>query len=256
VASIAASVHTLIEKPMALTLEQGREIVAAARDSGLVVQVGHIERFNPAYIELKNVADDLPVVALTIRRLNSFDASNKDVDVINDLMIHDIDLLLNLVGQPIERLTAYGRAIHNGATDHAVANFEFRNGPIATLIASRVTQQKVRAVDITAQNAYVEGDLLSKSLVINRRVYNEYVGGKYRQESVTERIHIPVAEPLMLQLQHFIGCIRDKRTPDVPAEDGLRAMEVAAEISGSIRAGSYLAAEAASLDGMHPAAGV
>lgn len=254
-ASIAAGAHTLIEKPMALTMEQGREIVTVARDSGLVVQVGHIERFNPAYIELKNVAGDLPVVAITIRRLNSFDASNKDVDVINDLMIHDIDLLLNLVGHPIERLTAYGRSIHNGATDHAVANFEFRSGPIATLIASRVTQHKVRAVDITAQNAYVEGDLLSKSLIISRRVYNEYVGGKYRQESVMERIHIPVAEPLMLQLQHFIACIRDGRTPEVPAEDGLRAMEVAAEIARSIRAGSHLAADVASPDGARSSPG-
>lgn len=241
--SIAAGAHTLIEKPMALTLEQGRVLVEVARASGLAVQVGHIERFNPGYIELKNVADDLPVVAITIRRLNSFDASNTDVDVINDLMLHDIDLLLNLVSQPVEGLSAYGRSMRNGAIDHAVANFGFRDGPIATLIASRVTQQKVRTVDITARNAYVEGDLLNKSLTIHRRVFGEYLNTtlhKYRQESVIEQIYIPAAEPLMLQLQHFIGCIREKRKPDVSPEDGLRAMQVAAEIAHSIRSTSPL----------------
>lgn len=241
--AIHTGVHVLIEKPMALTLEQGRAVVDAAKTGGLVVQVGHIERFNPAYIELKNVADDLPVVAIVIRRQNSFDASNKDVDVINDLMIHDIDLLLNLVGQPVDSLTAYGRSVYNGAIDHAVANFGFRTGPIATLIASRITQQKVRAIDLTAQNAYVEGDLLNKSLAIHRRMSNEYVTGKYRQESVIERIHIPVAEPLMLQLQHFVKCIQENRIPDVTAEDGLRAMHYAAEIVKSIRAVSQPHAE-------------
>lgn len=228
-------VHTLIEKPMAFTLEQGRMLVAEARKSGLTVQVGHIERFNSAYIELKNVANDLPVVAITIRRQNSFDASNKDVDVINDLMIHDIDLLLDLVGQPVELVTAIGRSVLNGAIDHAVANFSFRAGPIATVIASRVTQSKVRRIDITAQNAYVEGDLMSKSVSIHRRLMNEYKGAKYRQESVIENIYIPMAEPLMLELQHFVSCIVEQRQPQVPVEDGLRAMEFAAQISEMAR---------------------
>jgi predicted dehydrogenase len=230
-----AGVHVLIEKPMALTLEQGRALVETARTSSLTVQVGHIERFNPTFTELKNVTDDLPVVAIMIRRQNSLDASNKDVDVINDLMIHDIDLLLNLVGQPADQVTAVGRSVLNGAIDHCIASFTFHEGPVATLIASRVTQSKVRRVDITAQNAYVEGDLLSKSVSVHRRLTNEYAGAKYRQESVVENIHIPVAEPLLLQLQHFLGCIRDNKQPIVSVEDGLRAMEYAARISDMAR---------------------
>ena len=233
--SFMAGIHVLIEKPMALTLEQGRTLVETTRTSGLIVQVGHIERFNPTFTELKNVTDDLPVVAIMIRRQNSFDASNKDVDVINDLMIHDIDLLLNLVGQPVEEVTAVGRSVLNGAIDHCVANFTFREGPVATLIASRVTQSKVRRVDITAQNAYVEGDLLSKSVSVHRRLTNEYSGAKYRQESVVENIHIPLAEPLLLQLQHFLNCIRDHKQPIVSAEDGLQAMVFAARISEAAR---------------------
>lgn len=235
-------VHTLIEKPLALDVEQAEAIARSARNSNLIVQVGHIERFNPAYIELKNVSSDLPVVAVTIRRLNSFDASNTDVDVIFDLMIHDIDLLLNLVGQPVEALTAYGRSARSGAIDHAVANFCFKDGPIATITASRVTQQKVRAIEITARDAYVEGDLMNKSLAIHRRIVDEYVYNhpavKYRQESVIERIHVPVAEPLMLQLQHFVDCIRANRTPDVSAQDGLNAMYYAAKISEMVRSAS------------------
>src|SRR3989304_5977478 len=177
VEALKAGVHILVEKPMAQPLDQGERLAEVARASGLVAQVGHIERFNPVYLELKNVADDLPLVAIIIRRQNSFDASNKDVDV-----IYDMDLLLHLVGQPVEDLTAYGRSTYNGAIDHCVANFCFRDGPIATLIASRITQQKVRAVEMTARNAYVEADLLSKSLAIHRRVFSEYVSAKYRQE--------------------------------------------------------------------------
>jgi predicted dehydrogenase len=228
-------VHTLIEKPLALTLKQAVAIVEAARTGGLTVQVGHIERFNPTYTELKAVTDDLPVVAIMIRRQNSFDSSNTDVDVINDLMIHDIDLLLDLVGLPVENVTAFGRSVANGAIDHAIASFSFRNGPIATLIASRTTQQKVRCVDITAQNAYVEGDLLRKSIAIHRRVSGEYVSGKYRQESVVENIHIPTAEPLMLELQHFVACIRENRPPLVSVEHGLRAMQYAVQIGDLVR---------------------
>jgi predicted dehydrogenase len=230
-----AGVHTLIEKPLAYTLEQSRMLVSESRKSGLIVQVGHIERFNPTYVELKNVADDMPLVAILIRRQNPFDKSNTDVNVINDLMIHDIDLVLNLVGQPVDSVTASGRAVMNGAIDHAVANFVFQNGPVATLIASRVTQSKVRRIDITAQNAYVEGDLLSKSVSIHRRLSHEYKGAKYRQESVVENIHIPVAEPLLLQLQSFVECVREKRQPLVSVEDGLRAIEYAATISDMAR---------------------
>jgi predicted dehydrogenase len=226
-----SGVHALIEKPLAYTLEQGQTLVDAAQKSGLTVQVGHIERFNPTYTELKHVADDLPVVAVMIRRQNSFDASNKDVDVINDLMIHDIDLVLDLIGLPVESVSATGRAVLNGAVDHAVANFSFQNGPMATLIASRVTQSKVRRIDITAQNAYVEGDLLSKSVSIHRRLSNEYTGTKYRQESIVENIRVPAAEPLLLELQHFFSCVNEQRQPAVSITDGFRAMQYAAKIS-------------------------
>jgi virulence factor len=248
-----AGVHVLIEKPMTLTMEQGRTLVETARTSGLTVQVGHIERFNPTYTELKNVTDDLPVIAIMIRRQNSFDASNKDVDVINDLMIHDIDLLLDLVGQPVDAVTAAGRSVLDGAIDHCIANFTFRDGPVATLIASRVTQSKVRRVDITAQNAYVEGDLLSKSVSIHRRLTNEYTGAKYRQESVVENIHIPVAEPLLLELQHFLNCIRENKQPLVSAEDGLRAMEYATRISEMARQTSRRDWQPASTEAAHTA---
>ena len=132
-------------------------------------------------------------------------------------------------------MSAYGRAVLNGAIDHAVANFTFRDGPIATVIASRVTQSKVRSIDITAQNAYVQGDLMNKSVSIHRRLMNEYKGAKYRQESVVENIYIPMAEPLMLELQHFLSCIRDNHAPLVSVDDGLRAMQFAAQIGDLVR---------------------
>jgi len=113
------------------------------------------------------------------------------------LMIHDLDLVVDLVGNSLEGLNAWGRSISTEAIDHAVANLSFRQGPIATLFASRITEQKVRLIEVIAEGAYIEADLLSKSLLIHRRTFPQFFDAdKYRQESVIERIHVPMAEPV------------------------------------------------------------
>jgi len=233
--SLKVGVHVLVEKPITETLEQGEQLVAEAGRRNRVLQVGHIERFNPAFLELKNVTEGMRLVAINVRRLSPFDLSNTDVDVIRDLMIHDLDLVINLVGTNLEGINAWGRSISTGAIDHAVANLSFRDGPITTLFASRITEQKVRLMEVIAEGAYIEADLLSKSVLVHRRTLPQYLDNhqvtKYRQESIIERIHVPMAEPLMLELRHFVECVREGKTSSVPGQDGLYALQLAQAVA-------------------------
>lgn len=236
---LAQGVHILVEKPITETVEQAEILAQAAEASGLVVQVGHIERFNPAYIELKNVLESLTVLAVNFRRLSPYVGSNTDVDVVMDLMTHDVDLALDLMGQEPLSVNAYGLTAFSGYIDHAVAHLCFSSGPILTLTASRVTEQKVRFVEVTALEAYVEADLLNKSLSVHRRTVGEYLnhnrrGVKYRQESVVERIFVPTLEPLSLELQHFVDCVLHGSPPQVSARDGLNALRLVMDIRNTI----------------------
>lgn len=233
--ALEAGRHVFVEKPMTATLGEAQQLVNAARRHNRIVQVGHIERFNPTIEELHAVIADMSPVALTMRRLSPFVQSNKDVDVIFDLMIHDIDLVLDLVRQPICAISAQGSSVFTEAIDHAVAMLTFEGGPIATLMASRVTEQKVRALEITTKSAYIEADLLNKGISVHRRTIPEFRSNRYRQESLIERIFVPTVEPLMLELKHFAYCIRNNTAPLVPVEDGLRAVEVATQIANLIQ---------------------
>lgn len=228
-------VHVLVEKPITETLEQAKKLNEAAQASGLIVQVGHIERFNAAYMELKNVLDDMHLLAINLRRLSAYEGSNTDVDVVLDLMIHDLDLVLNLVGQEPVSVNAYGLTTYSGAIDHAVAHLNFASGPLLTLTASRVTEQKIRSIEVTAMEAYLEADLLNKSISVHRRTIGEYTNNhKYRQESIVERIQVPTVEPLFAELQDFVACISQRKTPLVPAVDGLKALWLATTIRNMI----------------------
>lgn len=234
-------VHVLVEKPITATLAQAEALTAAAEASGKVVMVGHIERFNAAYIELKNVLETLTPLAVNFRRLSAFAGSNTDVDVVLDLMIHDANLVLDLMGAEPARVDAYGLTVVSGTIDHAVVNLGFAAGPLASLTASRVTEHKVRRIDVTAREAYVECDLLDKSIYVYRATIGEYLphnhrGVKYRQESVVERIQVPIFEPMFLELQHFIECVTEGKPPLVSARDGLRALSLAERVSRQIHA--------------------
>jgi predicted dehydrogenase len=148
-------------------------------------------------------------------------------------------LLLDLVGAEPTSISAFGLTAFSGVADHVVAHLRFGAGPLVSMTASRVTEQKVRCIEITAREAYVVGDLLNKSISIHRRTTGEYLdqnhrGVKYRQESLLESIHVPIFEPLFLQLQHFVQCILGGKPSRVPARDGLRALRMALAIRDSL----------------------
>lgn len=236
---IERGVHVLIEKPITETLEQAETLTQMAEMSGLVIQVGHIERFNSAYVELKNVLKDMTILAVNMRRLSAYESSNKDVNVVLDLMIHDIDLALDLIDQPPVSINAHGLTTLSNVVDHASVQMSFQAGPLLTMTSSRVTEHKIRTIEVTALEAFLECDLLDKNIYVHRRTKGEFQnhnsrGFKYRQESIVERIHVPVFEPLFLELQHFVDCIVDNQPPQVSARDGLQALRMATLIQDHI----------------------
>ncbi len=232
---LSHGVHLLVEKPITETLTQAEDLVHEADKSGLVVQVGHIERFNPAYVEMKNVLEDLTLLAVNFRRLSAYAGSNTDVNVVLDLMIHDTDLVLEMMGDEPTDVVAYGVTALGNAVDHVNVQLTFKSGPMVSMTASRVTEAKVRAIEVTAWEAYVDTDLLHKTVEVHRRTIGQYLnsnkrGVKYRQESILERIVVPVVEPLFSELQHFTDCVQERKTPMVTARDGLRALRLATQI--------------------------
>lgn len=236
---LALGKHVLIEKPITQTLAQAEQLTLAAEASGLVVQVGHIERFNTAYIELKNVLENMQVLSANFRRLSPTEGSNFDVDVVLDLMIHDTNLVLDLMGQEPTWVSAHGLSVFSGTIDHAVAQLGFATGQLITVTASRVTENKIRSIDVTARQSYVECDLLNKSVLLHRHTIGEYLnhnhrGVKYRQESIVERIQIPFFESLFLELQHFVDCVLEGHPSSVAARDGLQALRLVDTIRADI----------------------
>jgi predicted dehydrogenase len=231
--------HILIEKPLAENPENAQIIVEIASESDCCLQVGHIERFNPAYRELKVMLEEMPLISVDFRRLSPFPGSNTDVDVVYDLMVHDIDLMMNLVGKHPSAFFASGLSAFTGQIDHASVLVEYEGGPLVTLSASRLTEEKVRRVEVTTSNAFIVADLLDKKVSINRRTIGEYLNFnaksvKYRHESLVERIHVPPLEPLLLQMQAFITCIQKNESPQVTGMNGWETITFAQQIKEEI----------------------
>ncbi|MCL2227995.1 MAG: Gfo/Idh/MocA family oxidoreductase [Oscillospiraceae bacterium] len=233
----SAGVSALIEKPLAFSLEEGKQLVAAFSESGLVLQVGHVERYNPAVAELKKILTDERVLAINIQRLSA-DRRINDTGIIHDLMIHDIDLLNWLVDAPIEHIHAVGivDALGNNSIDYAESLIKFENGIVAGLTASRITEDKIRTVAVHTANSFVQVDLINRSVQISRKTnYHLDIGHNltYRQENIIEKVIVPQYEPLKAQLSDFVSCVSSggERNPLVDGAAGCDAVRVADEIS-------------------------
>ncbi len=221
-------IHVMVEKPFTETLEQARALKEEASKSKVVVQVGHIEKYNPAFLELRKVLEGMEILAMNFNRLSPFQGSNVDVDVILDLMIHDIGLVVDMYDTEPISMDARGFSVFTNTIDHGLAILRYEPEQLLTLTASRVTEQKIRAISVTTREAYIEADLLYKSIEVHRRTLGDYVNQKdshkYRQESLIERIVVPTVEPLFLELQDFVACVAESKTPQVTAEDGYNAL--------------------------------
>jgi predicted dehydrogenase len=228
-------VDVLVEKPFMERPERGRELVSSANNAGVTVQVGHIERFNPAVRALEDVIDDLDIIAIEAERLGPPPDRNIDDSAVLDLMIHDIDLLLWLVDDDIATVTAVGSSNERYAT----ANVQFEGGVVGRLTASRVTQRRTRKLVITAASRVVVVDYTDQSIQIHRHSLPDYVEEdgdvSYRHESVIERPIVDNREPLKAELESFVERATSNEEPVVSGEDGLRALEVALLVEDLVR---------------------
>jgi len=232
--AIAAGVDILIEKPITEDPMAGRELQAAAEEAGLTLQVGHVERFNPAVRTLSEIATDLQMIAFDSQRLGPPTNRNIGDGVALDLMIHDADILLSLADAPVATV----QAAETADDQYVAATVTFENGLVATLTASRVTQQKVRTLSVTAEECRVNVDYMSQSVQINRHSLPEYIESngdvRYRYENIVERPTVENGEPLKKELTSFAETVRTGGEPVVSAADGIHALELVQQVQSTV----------------------
>jgi len=222
---LEAGVHVLVEKPMARTLDEADAMIAAAKKSGAVLAVGHTERFNPAVEAARPLLKDPRFIE--VHRLGTFPERSLDIDVVFDLMIHDLDIVLSLVPSEVESIEAVGVPVLTGRVDIANARLRFANGCIANLTASRISRDRVRKIRFFQPAAYVSIDYGAQKVEMYR-----LVKGAGPMPSI-EGGDLPVVneEPLKRELQDFVTAAATGRPPLVDGAQGRRALALAAEIT-------------------------
>ncbi|MCC0176128.1 Gfo/Idh/MocA family oxidoreductase [Waterburya agarophytonicola K14] len=233
---LEAGVHILIEKPIAASIAEAEYLVNLAAETGCILQVGHIERFNPAFRELSKVIQTEEILALEARRLSPYSNRANDVSVVLDLMIHDIDLLLELSGSSVVRLTASGSTCDDsGNLDYVTANLGFANGVVATLTASKVTHRKIRCLSAHCKKSLIETDFLKNEILVHRHQQDdgqlkEQPKTLYKQDGITEKVYTSNVEPIYAEIEHFVNCIKGGERPSVGGEQALKALRLASLI--------------------------
>jgi predicted dehydrogenase len=214
--------HVLLEKPMTATLAEADDLAEAAEKAGACLQVGHIERFNPATDVL--LAAAAAPRFIEVHRLGSFSPRSLDVDVVLDLMIHDLDIVLALDGSEPVQIEAVGIPVLTPRVDIANARLRFESGLIANLTASRVSVDKVRKFRAFAPRTYVSADFTAREAQIYRL---ETDGGASRPRIASEKRGAPDEEPLKRQIAAFVRAVRERSEPPVTASEGRRALALA-----------------------------
>jgi predicted dehydrogenase len=221
---VARGISALIEKPLASSLAEADRLIEAAEGSGVVLAAGHTERFNPA------VAAALPLVSdprfIEVHRLGTFPERSLDIDVIFDLMIHDLDLLLAVVGSEVASIEAVGVHVLTPRTDIANARLRFASGCIANLTASRISREQVRKIRFFQHDSYVSIDSAAQEVDVYR-----LVRGDGRPSIQGGRMDVARDEPLRLELRDFVAAVRERRAPAVTARAGRQALALATRIA-------------------------
>jgi predicted dehydrogenase len=245
--------HVLVEKPMTENAAQAAQLIQLAQEHRCVLQVGHVERFNPVFQYLENIASEPRFIET--HRLSPYPARSTDIGVVLDLMIHDLDVVLAFVKSPLVSVDAVGIPVLSKSEDIANARLRFANGCVANLTVSRVSPDRMRKIrafcgpsnpcyislDYRAQEGFIyriarddeeESSLLRKLLASrDTTLVSEFAGKRI----VREAVPITKEEPLKLELQHFIECAREQQTPKVSGESAKRALDLALEITRQIQ---------------------
>lgn len=236
-------IDVLMEKPIASTPADGRLLVETAERLGRVLLVGHIERFNPAVEQLKEIVrHGPPILAVEARRMSAVSSRITDVDVVTDLMIHDLEIVLDLVDDEVVDVTARSTtAGGRDGSDYVTAMVCFRGGALATFTASRVTQNQIRELQVTTEERLLTVDYPAQELLIHRQGRIGAIGddelnaGRYVLDVGTERVFVRRSEPLVAELAHFAAAVTRDEEPRVSGRSALLALELATEIRGMAR---------------------
>jgi len=234
---LSAGKHCFIEKPVTETVNQADILCGMARDRGLVFQVGHIERFNPAILALEQY--EIKPLFIESHRLAQFNPRGTDVTVVLDLMIHDIDLILSFVRSPVKSVEANGVAVVSDTVDIANARLQFENGCVANVTASRISQRRMRKMRLFQHNTYISIDFSEGMAEVFRLVGEDEVqvkgtlmlgelgSGARKKKIVYEQPEVKEVNALKHELGLFVNAVRTNTPPLVSGEDGMRALEVA-----------------------------
>ena len=227
-----AGIHVLLEKPCANNLDHARELFQIAEDKALILHVGHVERFNGAVQELHKIVDS--PIFVECRRMGPFTDRIKDDGVVLDIMIHDIDIILNLIQSRVTKTFVLGASIFSTKDDLVNAQLEFENGCIANIVASRASQNQIRTLSVTQKDSFVVLDYTDQEIYVHRQSSSEHKLSKdslrYKQESLVERIFVHKDNPLKLELKHFLDCVTNGSPRKVAIDNELYSLEVALNI--------------------------
>jgi predicted dehydrogenase len=239
--------HVFIEKPVTGTLEEARQLSTLALESGMKVQVGHVERYNPAFTAVRTSIDQ--PMFIEAHRLAQFNPRGTDVPVVLDLMIHDIDVILSVVKSNVRRIHASGVAVVSDTPDIANARIEFDNGCVANLTASRISMKNMRKTRFFQKDAYISVDFLEKQAEVVRMRNVEHedpfafvldLGEKGKREINIHKPQVLANNAIKDELADFAAAIRGEKEPTVSLTDGIHALDLALQITEKLKAGTPL----------------
>lgn len=227
---LLSDIHCLVEKPFTSTVEEAQELISIAKERNLILQVGHIERFNPAVVAARPYIHSPKFVE--VNRLGPYDPRTSHIGVVLDLMIHDLDILLDLVHDKVIGLEAFGAKIFSAHEDIVKVRLRFANGCIADVSASRISLDKYRKIRIFQNDSYISVDYAGKSLKVYKK-RSDVVKGLSDIEVI--KPSLKEEEPLFFELDHFLTCVSEGKEPLVTGEHGRDALELALEILKGIK---------------------
>jgi len=229
---LSRNIDVLVEKPMTTTLAEAEDLIQTARDKGCMLQVGHLERFNAAVLAIKDILKE--PLFIESHRLAPFKDRGTDVDVILDIMIHDIDIILNIVNSPVKAIHAVGvPVVSSEKNDIANVRLEFESGCVANVTASRISAKEMRKIRIFQHDAYLSIDYAAQQV----EVYGKMESREHDTPQITyDQIDITQGDSLKEEIRSFLHSVRSRNLPEVPGEAGKNALKTALEIVAQIEA--------------------
>jgi predicted dehydrogenase len=229
---LEAKKHVLVEKPITTNFEEAVELFNIAEKNNLVLHIGHVERFNGAVQELKKIVNNPYLIES--RRVGPYVERMKDDSIVLDLMIHDIDIILNVMNREVIDVEAKGSKVYSNLPDFASVTLVFDNNAIANILVSRVTQKKDRTMSISQEDAFIHLDYTSQDINIYRKGLSQHIFGNkeltYKNEYILERLFVYKDNALKLEIKHFIDCIEGRKPRIVSVNHELRSLKVALEV--------------------------